>query len=405
MSSFSCIKGAKYKRHPHARYYKRGIPHDENGRPILETKQAVANYEKMFNRRAFIPIDSRGIPELEDGGKRPIYLASWVRHQLPKPSQPSFKEFVCQRITSNTLEKVPSECQFNGDRYYDRCTDAEIYARHQMRFYCEEVNKQHQETMQHVMDNRVQFAIMYGEQFVSHQLEPKQFSKDGYGVLIGTEVLTKVDNFIRCLSSCLACYHAEFVVGRPTLDKDRTVPPRPYVCPCSLKLSPWRQENNLDSDVVPCDAETFDTITELIGHLRKKADPKLSQFACPYRFATYAYVVYMFSSTYPRFFHPLHKNVWLHPDRYFGRKPFQRCTKLEELYKSAMSATVALPPATDSVPATVAPPPTTNSKPNDGEPENQLQDNEKEEGAVVNEHPCCCKVHRTGGNCGCDNVV
>ena len=161
----------------------------------------------------------------------------------------------------------------------------------------------------------------------------------------------------------------------------------------------------MDSDVVPCDAETFDTITELIGHLRKKADPKLSQFACPYHFATYAYVVYMFSSTYPRFFHPLHKNVWLHPDRYFGRKPFQRCTKLEELYKSAMSATAALPPATDSVSATVAPPPTTNSKPNDGDPENPLQDNEKEEGAVVNEHPCCCKVHRTGGDCGCDNVV
>ena len=348
MSSFGSIQGAKYRRHPHARYYKRGIPHDENGRPILETKQAVANYEKLFNRRAFIPINSRGIPELEDGGRRPIYLASWVRCQLPKPNQPSFKKFVCEQVVKNTKEAVPSDCDFNGDRYYDRCTDAEIYARHQMRFYCEEVNKQHQETLQHVVDNRLRFTIMYGEQFVAHQLEPQQFGKDGYGVLIGGEAIAKVDEFIRCLSSCLACYHAEFVVGAPTLDKDRTVPLRPYTCPCSVKLSPWRHEKDLESHVVPCEAGAFDTITELICHLREKSDPKLSKFACPYHFATYAYTVYMFSSTYPRFFHPLHKNVWLHPDRYFGRQPFRRCDKLEELYKNAMSARVDPPTIVNS---------------------------------------------------------
>ena len=345
MSSFGSIQQGKYKRHPRARFYKRGIPHDENVRPILDSKQAAANYEKLFNRRAFIPIDSRGIPEFEDGGKRPIYLASWLRCQLPKPNQPSFKAFVCERIASNINEAVPNECRFNGDRYYDRCTDSEIYARHQMRYYCEEVNKQHQENVQSVVENRVQFSIMYGEQFVAQQLEPKHFSKDGYGVLVGSEILEKADEFIRSLSSCLACYHAEFLVGAPTLDKDRTVPQRPYFCPCSTRLSPWRKEHNLDEEFIPCEGDKFETITELLGHLREKSNPKLTQFACPYHFATYAYVVYMFSSTFPRFLHPLHKNVWLHPDRYFGRQSFQRCPKLEELYNSAMMAKVASPAA------------------------------------------------------------
>ena len=361
MSSFGSIKGSKYKRHPRARYYRHGIPHDENGRPILETKQAVLNYEKLFNRRAFIPIDSRGIPELEDGGKRPIYLASWVRCQLPKPNQPSFKDLVCERVASNMDEAIPSGYEFNGDRYYDRCTDSEIYARHQMRFYCEEINKQYQDSLLCVLENKERFSVMYGDEFVNHQLEPNQLTKDGYGILVGTETLTKADAFIRSLSSCFACYHAEFVVGRPTLDKDRTVPPRPYFCPCSERISPWRRVNQLEQDVTPCETGAFESITELIRHLRAKADPKLRQFACPYHFATFAYLVYMFSSTYPRFFHPLHKNVWLHPDRYFGRKPFQGCPRLDELYKNAMSATAdtAAPipkPTTDGTRGTAAAP-------------------------------------------------
>ena len=155
-------------------------------------------------------------------------------------------------------------------------------------------------------------------------------------IIYGDMTMLKIEVFVNSLQTCLASYHREYAVST---NKDDHVAPGPFFCPCSSRCRQWRHDNRMDQFFDECPHHGgFSSLHHLLEHLAGRGRYSERQFACPYHFSAYAFLMYMFASTFPRWDWPLCYSVQLSPDPYLGRDD-QRPTQK----KCARTVTVKSP--------------------------------------------------------------
>ena len=251
-------------------------------------------------------VKSDGSLHLHDGRQRSILLRSFTRVQMPLEYDEDFTRFVVGHVKRNTWEGyIRDGEEYNGHFWFDRHHDATLYSKHQCRLYASKINQLHQDNRPPPSNDSAP-AFEYGDE------------QDGF--VIGPETLAKLDVFVSSLPTCFGCFHREFETHAPTTEKNGYAP-GPLFCPCSPRLVKWRHDNLLAKCCPePCQTAGKASLQDLLNHCREEFDVRQGRRACPYHFAIYAFLVYLFGSNFPVWDHPLYQGIRMHPDRMFRRQ-------------------------------------------------------------------------------------
>ena len=255
-----------------------------------------------------------GSLHLHDGDRRPILLRSFTRKQMPLPHDEEFSRFAVAHVKSNTWEGYFRNGEkYNGKHWNDRRVDATKFAQRQLRLYASKINELHQEFVReattdgfrHCSDGTSYRVFEYGE--------------EGEGILIGPKKLAELDQFAESLQHCFGCFHREFLVHPTSLEMNGYVP-GPLFCPCSPRLIKWRYDEKLSKFTPECSRGGLGSIRELLEHCRDKFDVNQRHNACPFHFAIYSFLVYLFSHHFPIWDHPIYQGIRVNKDRQYRRQ-------------------------------------------------------------------------------------
>lgn len=254
---------------------------------------------------------------LHDGDQRPILLRSFTRVQMILPHDEDFARFAVHHVKRNTWEGYFRDGEtYNGKHWYDRRIDAAKFCKHQLRLYATKINELHQECVRGTTVN----GFRHRSDGTSYRVF--DYAGMGEGVWIGQQKLEELDQFADSLQHCFGCFHREFLVLPPLLDKNGYAP-GPLFCPCSPRLIKWRHDELLSNFTPECSRGGLGSIRELLEHCRDKFDVSQRHDACPYHFAIYSFLVYLFSHHFPIWDHPVYEGIRVHKDRFHGTSSIQ----------------------------------------------------------------------------------